>query len=106
MMPNELNAKSPQFVGATAIASGYEHCVAILRNGSVVAWGGVNDKGQLDIPAEVRTKKAVAIAAQDAYWLVHFEDGAVMTLGGGSADDNMTVPDTLMPGTVKEVRRP
>jgi hypothetical protein len=29
-----------------------------------------------------------------------------MTLGGGSADDNMTVPDTLMPGTVKEVRRP
>jgi alpha-tubulin suppressor-like RCC1 family protein len=81
-MPDELKARSPQFVGAKAIASGYEHCVAILRNGSVVAWGGVNDKGQLDIPTEVRTKKAVAIAAQDAYWLVQFEDGALDDSGG------------------------
>jgi alpha-tubulin suppressor-like RCC1 family protein len=51
------------------VSAGYDHAVALLRNGSVVTWG--NDEfGQIsDVPPEVTAGKVLAISAGDGFSL-------------------------------------
>jgi hypothetical protein len=51
------------------VSAGYDHAVALLRNGSVVAWGN-DDYGQVsDVPPEVTAGKVLAISAGDGFSL-------------------------------------
>ena len=77
---------------ATAIAAGFNHGLALLDNGDVVAWG-FNDTGQLglgdSLPRTTPTKvalpgPAVAVAAGRGFSVVALADGRVFTWGGNT----------------------
>ena len=94
---------------AIAVASGTNHSLAILCNGTVVTWG-LNSFGQLGdgtttqrlypvlvsgLPAGVR---AVAIAAGDLHSMALLADGTVWTWGrnfNGQLGDNTGNPSTV-----------
>ena len=78
-------------LGVTAIATGPDHSMALLKDGTVMAWGR-NDYSQLGlgsgspaaqpIPVQVRDlKNAKAIAAGVYHSLALLEDGTVMAWG-------------------------
>lgn len=64
--------------GVAAIASGEYHCLALLTNGQVVAWGR-NDSGECVVPANV--VDAVAIDAGQGISLALLRDGQVVAWG-------------------------
>lgn len=66
--------------GATAIAAGDYHSLAILSNGTVTAWG-TNDFGQCDVPASVTN--AISISANRRFSAAVLQDGSVVVWGGG-----------------------
>ncbi len=93
--------------GVTATAAGGAHSLALLSDGTVMAWGA-NSKGQLgdkshtssDVPVAVPGLSHVtAIAAGGAYSLALLNDGTVMAWGdnesgqlGDGTTDNSDVP--------------
>jgi alpha-tubulin suppressor-like RCC1 family protein len=64
-----------------AIAAGYQHTLALTREGTVVAWG-TNDHGQCNVPAGL--PNVIAIAAGDDHSLALKADGTVVAWGGGT----------------------
>jgi alpha-tubulin suppressor-like RCC1 family protein len=74
--------------GVTAIAAGSEHSLALLSNGTVMAWGN-NGSGELgspgedsDVPVPVSGLSGVtAIAAGDDFSLALLSNGTVMAWG-------------------------
>jgi len=75
--------------GVTAIAAGGEHSLALLSNGTVMAWGN-NESGQLgtgnfnqsDVPVAVKGLSGVAaISAGSDYSLALLKTGTVMAWG-------------------------
>jgi hypothetical protein len=70
--------------GATAIAAGDYHSLAILTNGTVTAWG-TNDFGQCDVPASVTN--AISISANRRFSSAVLQDGSVVVWGGGVGND-------------------
>ena len=63
---------------ATQIVAGDEHTLALLENGTVVAWGD-NSKGQCDVPAGL--SGVIDLAAGRLHSLVLREDGTVVEWG-------------------------
>jgi alpha-tubulin suppressor-like RCC1 family protein len=61
-----------------AISAGDRHGLALLRNGSVVAWGD-NTYGQLEVPS--RVAGATAISAGGDFSLALLADGTVVAWG-------------------------
>jgi Regulator of chromosome condensation (RCC1) repeat len=89
----------------TAIAAGSQHSLALLKNGTVMAWGN-NQSGQLgegniifsDVPVEVEgLTEVTAIAGGQEQSLALLKDGTVMAWGNNSAgelgDGNTTNSD-------------
>jgi alpha-tubulin suppressor-like RCC1 family protein len=79
--------------GVSAIAAGGEHSLALLSNGTVMAWGA-NESGQLgtgnfnesDVPVAVKGLSGVsAIAAGGEYSLALLKGGTVMAWGAGES---------------------
>jgi alpha-tubulin suppressor-like RCC1 family protein len=77
---------------ATAVAAGFNHGLALLDNGDVLAWG-LNDTGQLGLgdgtprasPAKVTLPgPAIAVAAGRGFSVVALADGRVFTWGGNT----------------------
>lgn len=84
--------------GVTAVAAGGDHTLALLSNGTVVAWGA-NNAGQLGdgtlggdstTPVQVLSSSGTAaltgvtaIAANDSYSLALLSNGTVMSWGSG-----------------------
>jgi alpha-tubulin suppressor-like RCC1 family protein len=102
----------------TAIAAGYQHGLAVLEGGKVVAWGK-NLSGQLgngtetssDVPVEVTglTEKATAVAGGEEHSLALLEGGKVVAWGhndsgqlgdGGEASSDVPVQAKLTEGAV------
>jgi alpha-tubulin suppressor-like RCC1 family protein len=97
--------------GVTAISAAGEHSLALLSNGTVVAWGS-NSDGQLgngtftnsDVPVAVSGLSGVtAIAAGEVHSLALLSNGTVMAWGGnrygqlgnGTTGGNSDVPVTV-----------
>ncbi len=78
----------PGLGGVTAIAAGQEHTLALLANGTVMAWGG-NERGQLGaggatstVPVPVKgLSEVVAIAADRNFSMALLANGTVMAWG-------------------------
>ncbi|MFJ8039782.1 RCC1 domain-containing protein [Kitasatospora sp. NPDC096147] len=79
----------PGLTGVEAVAAGGSHALALLKDGTVRAWG-LNDKGQLGdgtttdakLPVTVAGLDEVqAIAAGDAFSMALLKDGTVKTWG-------------------------
>lgn len=77
---------------ATAVSAGFNHALALLDNGDVLAWG-FNDNGQLGLgdvlPRTTPTKvtlarPAVAVAAGRGFSVVALDDGRVFTWGSNT----------------------
>jgi alpha-tubulin suppressor-like RCC1 family protein len=109
----------PGLTGATAIAAGRQHSLALLKDGTVRAWG-FNEYGQLgDGTRENRTSpvlvkgvsNAVAVAAGFFCSVALLADGRVMTWGGygagGAAELGRKASGPLdpIPGPADGVRR-
>ena len=105
--------------GVVAISAGYAHSLAVMKDGTVRAWGE-NSSGEVgDGTTAVRNapvvvsgvKDAVGVAAGQGFSAAVLRDGTVMTwgnriaggLGRAATDENRAVP-ALVPG-VKGVRR-
>jgi alpha-tubulin suppressor-like RCC1 family protein len=99
--------------GVKAIAAGESHSLALLENGTVVAWGN-NEQGELgnattansDLPAPVKELSGVrAIAAGEAYSLALLEDGTVVAWGHNNNGElgNGTTTNSDLPVPVKEL---
>jgi alpha-tubulin suppressor-like RCC1 family protein len=93
------NSTTPTAIGslskAVAVAAGYEHSLALLKDGTVTAWGA-NGAGQLgngtETPSSVPVKVpglsgVVAIAAGFADSFALLKDGTVMAWGSNTAGD-------------------
>jgi alpha-tubulin suppressor-like RCC1 family protein len=83
----------PELSGVSAVAAGSAHSLALLKDGSLRAWGE-NNYGQLGDGTTVnRTKpvavhgitNATAVATDAEYSMALLADGTVMTWGYGSA---------------------
>jgi alpha-tubulin suppressor-like RCC1 family protein len=81
--------KEGNLTEVTAVAGGLTHSLALLRNGTVVAWGA-NEKGELgngtitnsDVPVEVKgLSEVAAIAAGVEDSIALLRNGAVMAWG-------------------------
>ncbi|MDQ6927325.1 MAG: DUF1963 domain-containing protein [Actinomycetota bacterium] len=100
--------------GAVAVATGAFHCLALLGDGTVMAWG-TNEDGQLgdgtrlDRPAPVlveEVKGATAIAAGAGHSLALLDDGTVVAWGSnacGVLGDGTTARRRLMPTAVRPI---
>ncbi|KAG2485929.1 hypothetical protein HYH03_015373 [Edaphochlamys debaryana] len=72
-----------------AIAAGYEHCLALLKNGTVVAWGGKRGMTEAGISAQFKSVQVpaaaqanvTAIAAGMAHSLALLKNGTVVAWG-------------------------
>jgi alpha-tubulin suppressor-like RCC1 family protein len=82
-----------------AIATGNAHCLALLKDGTVTAWGRTNyyfdnpNCGQTDVP--VRLSNVVAIAAGGNTSLALKNDGTVVSWGRASQRYSCPVPAGL-----------
>lgn len=65
---------------AIAVAEGGGHCLALLSDGAVAAWGNNLNYGQCDVPAAL--PPAVGVAAGSVHSLVLTRDGTVIGWGG------------------------
>ncbi|KAG2491267.1 hypothetical protein HYH03_010472 [Edaphochlamys debaryana] len=72
-----------------AVAAGYEHCLALLKNGTVVAWGGKRGTTQAGIRAQFKSVQVpaaaqanvTAIAAGMAHSLALLRNGTLVAWG-------------------------
>ena len=105
----------PNLSGVKAIAAGGHHSLALLKNGTVVAWGG-NGRGQLGdatttnrgVPAPVSGLSGVkAIAAGAEFSLALLKNGTVVAWGdneqgqlgnGSTTDSDIPVPVAALSG--------
>jgi alpha-tubulin suppressor-like RCC1 family protein len=85
----EVPCRVPGLTGVVAVAAGEEHSLALLRNGTVMAWGDNND-GQLGDGSTVSSVRPVrvpgltgvtAVAAGSQFSLALLSDGTVMAWG-------------------------
>jgi hypothetical protein len=83
--------------GAISIASGDSHSLALLEDGSVVAWGS-NAFGQSTPPASVATG-VIAIDARRDYSMALKADGSVVLWGRLAAAPATTAATTTLAGT-------
>jgi alpha-tubulin suppressor-like RCC1 family protein len=102
---------------ATAIAAGESHSLALLNDGSVVAWGrnfegqlgnGANSDSNVPVPVQLPAgKTAIAIAAGGNFSLALLNDGSIVSWGSNSlgqlgnglnGDSNVPVPVSLPAG--------
>jgi hypothetical protein len=74
---------------ATAIAAGDYHTVALMRNGTVIAWGR-NDYGQTDVPGNLTDVKF--IAAGHPHSLAVKSNGTVVAWGLNSSGETNVPP--------------
>ncbi len=104
---SETFAAVPGLTNVTAVAAGEEHSLALLSNGTVVAWGD-GDEGQLGngsmagsaVPVAVKGLTGVtAIAAGSLFSLALLKNGTVMAWGdnrfgalGNGTEVNSDVP--------------
>ena len=72
-----------------ALAAGDNHCLALRRDGTVIAWGG-NFMGQTNVPADLTN--AVAIAAGSTHSLALRSDGTVSLWGRIIVSGTTTAP--------------
>jgi hypothetical protein len=79
--------------GVQAVAAGARHSLALLRNGSVFAWGD-DRAGQATVPPAAQ-RGVVAIAAGATHSLALLSNGAVVTWGTFSLGVPASVPATL-----------
>jgi alpha-tubulin suppressor-like RCC1 family protein len=107
---SEAPSAVPDLTGATAVAAGEEHSLALLSNGTVMAWGD-NLEGQLGdgttqtsaVPVQVKGLSGVtAIAAGSQFSLALLADGTVMAWGKGDAGQlgDGNTKNSLVPVTV------
>jgi alpha-tubulin suppressor-like RCC1 family protein len=111
VMGNDFNVARPVpgLSGVTAIAAQGDTSLALLSNGTVMAWGK-NDSGQLgdgnqiasDVPVPVAgLHNVVAIAAGRKYSLALLSNGTVMSWGGNETgqlgNGTTTSSDTPVP---------
>jgi len=96
----------PDLFDVIAISAGGQHALALLKDGTVRAWGE-NDAGQLGdgttvdrhSPVVVRgVRNAIAIAAGTRASAALLADGTVMTWGPMTRDDNPRPVPALVPG--------
>lgn len=80
-------------VDPVAIDNGASHAVALLADGSVVAWGG-NDQGQIESPQSLTS--VTSIASGDHHTLALLADGTVIAWGSDEQGQT-TVPLELPP---------
>jgi len=85
----QMPAKATNVV---ALASGGDHNVALLINGSLTAWGD-NSYGQNNVPASAN--QIVAIAESDTHSLALKSDGSVVAWGDNSFGQT-NVPTTVL----------
>src|SRR5467141_3196609 len=69
----------PTLTNVTAIAAGLEHCVVILADGSVTAWGN-NSHAQTNVPEGL--SNVVAVSAGAFHCLALSSNGIVTAWGG------------------------
>jgi alpha-tubulin suppressor-like RCC1 family protein len=109
-----------ELTGVVQVAAGYDHCLALLSDGSVVAWGN-NDRGQLGngtsgsgtgkaYPVRVRgvggsgyLTGVVEIAAGYKCSLARLSDGRVVAWGYSYVLGDGNTADRSVPGYVKGV---
>lgn len=84
--------------GVQALAGGYEHGLALRRDGSIVAWGN-NAMGQAQVPPDAKTG-IVAIAAGGAHSLALRSDGRVVAFGSNDAGES-SVPPAAREGVIE-----
>lgn len=100
--------------GAVEVAAGGFHCLALLGDGTVLAWG-CNDEGQLGdgtridraepVPVEGLTR-ATAISAGTSHSMAILNDGTVVTWGGndhGRLGDGTAVRRRLTPTPTRAI---
>lgn len=75
-----------------SIAAGYNHCLALLSNGTVVAWGN-NDAGQTN--GHVSLTNIMAIAAGQYHNVALRSNGTVFAWGGYNNNGELNIPAGL-----------
>jgi len=86
----------PSLADVGAIAAGGEHSLALLKNGTVQAWGG-NASGQTNVPAAALSG-VTKIAAGFAHNLVCKSDGTLVAWGD-SSNGRTTIPGGIATAT-------
>jgi hypothetical protein len=76
--------------GFIAIATHFDHSLAVRAEGSIVAWGS-NEHGQLDVPAP--NTGFVSVAAGDHFSLGLKSDGTLWAWGGWFGQDDVPAPN-------------
>lgn len=84
-------------VGATALAGGAAHVLALRADGSVLAWGA-DYSGQTDVPAPAQSD-VIAIAASEDHSLALRHDGSVIAWGSNKFGES-DVPAAARSGVV------
>lgn len=106
-----MPVRVPDLGDVVAVAAGGRHSLALLKDGTVRAWG-YNRTGEVgdgttqnrDRPTVVSgVREAVAIAASPALSLALLANGTVMTWGGGNYNERALPTPRPVPG-VKGVR--
>ncbi|RYD24402.1 MAG: hypothetical protein EOP88_00310 [Verrucomicrobiaceae bacterium] len=91
--------RSPDHAPFYKIATGQQHSLGLRTDGTVAAWAGANQYGQLSVPAGLRD--VVAVAAGGDFWISESahslalkRDGTVVAWGCNS-DGQVSVPAGL-----------
>jgi hypothetical protein len=89
---NGLTNVSPGLINVRAIAAGYNHCLALLSNGTVVAWGD-NSAGQTNLPGNLTN--IIAIAAGRYHSIALRSNGTVTAWGTVNNSGQLNIPAGL-----------
>ena len=96
--------QEPPSLGPVAgIAAGDEHLLALMPDGTVVAWGD-NSYGQCDVPAGLTG--VVAVSGGSAHSLALTSDGTVLAWGAGltnNPSDNADFGQSIVPPGLSNV---
>ena len=82
-------------VAAAAGGTYWERCLALTRDGNVVAWGNESDNHDMRPPADLTN--VVSIAVGQGHSLAVKRDGTVVGWGGNGAGQATGVPTKTMP---------
>jgi len=74
---NEIDVELNKFI---AIACGYNHSLALRKDGSIVTWGN-NDYHQRNFPPNFTNSEYIAIACGDSHSVALRGDGTIITWG-------------------------